>query len=215
MTLAIAGTVIEGRALSRVEEIIIHESEADKLETSASDHRWEAARLISEELASGKKQRQLAREIGKDHKHVAFMARCWQAWGPRSPSDRPKFNEVYHSPEVRNTSKGHKTEELHIPSIEDFAEAMAADNHLAEIVARSVDRAKNIRQEQIDNDPQHKKNEQIRRKQKTHDIYADIRKQVNQLISAYSPDDKAEAERVALALEQAAQLIRTRIIGME
>jgi hypothetical protein len=95
----------------KVREIISHEAQAEEAEASANEHRWEAARLISEELASGTSQRQLAREIGKDEKHVRLMRKCWESCGLKSaPEDRPLFNTVYNSTEVRGEPKA-KTED--------------------------------------------------------------------------------------------------------
>jgi hypothetical protein len=91
-------TAIEGTVLSpRVQKII-------KLEQGAEWNHWEAARLISEELADGKSQRQLANEIGKSHTHVQHMAKAWEWQLKLPPSDRPPFNELYNSPEVRGQS---------------------------------------------------------------------------------------------------------------
>jgi hypothetical protein len=75
--------------------------EADQLRQQADEHRWEAARLISEELADGTSQRELARQIGKSQAHVRDMARVWEIWG-RSAS-RPPFNLAYNAPQVRGS----------------------------------------------------------------------------------------------------------------
>jgi hypothetical protein len=88
----------------RVAEIISHERQADDLSAQSDGHRWEAARLISEELPDGKSQRQLAAEIGKHHSHVQRMAKCW-TWRLKSPGETRTFNQVYNSPEVRGTGK--------------------------------------------------------------------------------------------------------------
>ena len=85
-------------SLSRVQQIIEHEQRADELAAKAEEHRWEAARLISEELAAGKTQRQLGDEIGKSHEHVRLMSRCWQL---KLPGDERSFNQVYNSDAVR------------------------------------------------------------------------------------------------------------------
>lgn len=85
----------DGREPSRVELIIHHEAEADRKEQEVSSLRWEAARLISEELATGKSHRQLAGEIGKSHVHVGAMARVWRDHGGNPDyQDRP-FNALY------------------------------------------------------------------------------------------------------------------------
>jgi hypothetical protein len=89
--------------MSRVSEIIRSWAEYERLRGESDQWGWLTAELISLELNDGKGQRELGREINKDHKHVAFMARSWQLWGPRSPSERPPFNKAYHSPKVRGS----------------------------------------------------------------------------------------------------------------
>lgn len=89
----------------KVQKIIRLEADASKMESEASDLRWEAARLISEEIASGTTQRALAKEIGKDHKHVAWCVKCWKIWGGDLVGPRPPFNKAYHSTEVRGGPK--------------------------------------------------------------------------------------------------------------
>lgn len=59
--------------MSRVEEIIRLESE---IETSREASQWDVARLIWEELETGKTQRVLAEEIGKTQQHVSYMAKA-------------------------------------------------------------------------------------------------------------------------------------------
>ncbi len=81
--------------MNRVEAIIFHEHAADALQATRDEHRWDAARLIAEELASGKSQRQLGEEIGRDHKHVARMAKVWRTFGDPGPHGRPSFSECY------------------------------------------------------------------------------------------------------------------------
>lgn len=86
----------------RVGQIIQHEQLADELQSKSDEHRWEAARLISEELADGKTQRELGREIGKSQTHVSFAAKTWDAFGADYQGNHaPSWNEAYHSPEVR------------------------------------------------------------------------------------------------------------------
>lgn len=76
-----------------------HEQAADLLSERADEHRWEAARLISEELETGKSQRQLASEIGKSQPHVWRMNQCWKRYF--KVSEPPSFNEIYNSDEIR------------------------------------------------------------------------------------------------------------------
>lgn len=110
----------------RIARIIYCEAEAVKFEDSTKEHlklaredfqtsedfKYEAARLIWEERRDGKSLRQLAAEIGRDHKHVYFMQQCHEARlrGLKSPAPRPKFNELYNSAEVR-AAKERKAEE--------------------------------------------------------------------------------------------------------
>lgn len=93
----------ETTELSRVDQIIYIEAQADKLEEDVNSLRWQAAELIWQELDSGKSQRQLASEIGKSATHVNHMAKTWRVCLGKHPL--PPFNEAYHSPEVRGMPK--------------------------------------------------------------------------------------------------------------
>jgi predicted transcriptional regulator len=88
--------------MSRVKEIIEHERLADQAQATADDHRWEAARLIVAELATGKTKAQLGRDIGKTEAHVRYMARTSEA-KLKFGAFVPPFNAVYNSPEVRGS----------------------------------------------------------------------------------------------------------------
>lgn len=90
--------------MSRVEEIIKAEAEADRLQNETDAWHWLAAELIAAELDEGKSQRQLAREIGKSHQHVSRMVRCWHL-KVTNPTQALDFNQVYNSPEVRGEPK--------------------------------------------------------------------------------------------------------------
>lgn len=93
----------------RVQQII-------RLEREADDAQWEAARLIAEELAEGKSQRQLAREIGKSQGHVRFMNRCWTLRGEYySIHPRPSFGEFYNSSFVRAAEEKAESEPVREP----------------------------------------------------------------------------------------------------
>jgi hypothetical protein len=81
--------------MNRVAEIIRHEKEADKIQLKADDHRWEAARLISEELESGKTQKALAKEISKTQGHVSKCAALWKKFSDEN--DRPTWAKAYNS----------------------------------------------------------------------------------------------------------------------
>lgn len=90
--------------VSRIDQIIEHESAAAKLEIKAADdHKWEAARLIAEELASGTTQRALAKAIGKKRPHIQRMLYCWERRG--SLRIQQSFNAFYNSEIVRGPKK--------------------------------------------------------------------------------------------------------------
>lgn len=81
--------------MNRIEEIVWHEAEAERLDQEADGHRWEAASLIAQELANGKSQRELAAEIGKSQTHVSLMAKVWHEWGDYQGNQRPRFSRAY------------------------------------------------------------------------------------------------------------------------
>lgn len=85
-----------------VPEIIRLEQDADKLESDASDLRWEISRLIYEELESGTRGKDLAEQIGKSPAHVSLIAKTWRVY--LGKPDRPPWNKAYHSAEVRGRS---------------------------------------------------------------------------------------------------------------
>jgi hypothetical protein len=87
--------------IDRVQEII-------RLEKNAEVNQWEAARLISEELADGKSQRQLAQEIGKSQTHVRYMAKTFEIFG-ENHGVHGSFDLAYHSPEVRGAPQPEPT----------------------------------------------------------------------------------------------------------
>jgi hypothetical protein len=94
----------------RVQRIISVEKAAERYDELADGCRWEAARLISEELADGKSQVRLAEEIGKSQAHVSYMAKTWRY--NLGYSDRPSFNEAYHSPAIRSGVQPSEPESL-------------------------------------------------------------------------------------------------------
>jgi hypothetical protein len=102
-----------GGIVNRIEEIKKHLSIADEEEISVSDHRWEAARLIWEEIEeSGISFRRLGDEVGKSHSHVRYMYRTWDLIGSRLPSNAlPNFNTSYNSPEVRGETADEDSQE--------------------------------------------------------------------------------------------------------
>jgi predicted transcriptional regulator len=68
---------------TRIEEIIWCEGEAEEIVSSAQREadklRWDAAKLITEELDAGKTQFELAKLIGKSQTHVSVMRRMYKA----------------------------------------------------------------------------------------------------------------------------------------
>jgi hypothetical protein len=103
--------------LDRVEEIKRHEAIADREDERTSGHRWEAARLIWEEITeSGTSRRALADQIGKSHTHVRYMFNCWDIVGRKlvvseGSSSLPNFNTVYTSEEIRESPEGNAEDE--------------------------------------------------------------------------------------------------------
>jgi hypothetical protein len=88
--------------MDRIEQIKKHLSIADGEEKSVNHHRWEASRLIWEEIEEGASRRELGKAIGKSHTHVRYMYNCWAIVGSKLPeSQRPSFQDTYMSPEVR------------------------------------------------------------------------------------------------------------------
>lgn len=79
---------------SRVRKIINLEARADRLSGEADKCRWDAARLIAEELDAGKTQRALADEISKSKSHVVYMALTWNQYGGHH-GDQSSFDALY------------------------------------------------------------------------------------------------------------------------
>lgn len=92
--------------MNRIQEIIRLESEAALPEGEASLRRWQVARLMWEEVQTGKSRNELAEEVGKSRKHVQWMVKSWEVVGQHIPTGGvfPPFNPVYHGPEVRGES---------------------------------------------------------------------------------------------------------------
>lgn len=93
----------ELEADDRVLEIIHHERAADEAEATADEHRWEAARLISEELAAGTSQRDLATAIGQSQSQVFRKNAVWERFARES--DRPAFSKAMNSAAPRGEPK--------------------------------------------------------------------------------------------------------------
>ena len=92
---------------SRVEQIVALERQADDLDKQSDDLRWEAARLIVEELEETKKtQRALAREIGKSHTHVSHMKRAWLLAQEYPDLRKERFQMLYHNPSAISAENG-------------------------------------------------------------------------------------------------------------
>jgi len=93
------------KIMDRVQQIIQLEADYDKLSAEAEANRWETARLYAEELAAGKSQRGLAREVGKSEGHIRRMRKCWEIGRVLKDADMPKFNTAYNSTEIRGEPK--------------------------------------------------------------------------------------------------------------
>ncbi len=215
-----AETTIEGKPLSRIQEIVWHEAEAARLQSEADEHKWTAAKLIWEELQGPpkKSQRKLADEIGKSQPHVKFMAATWEYFGGISDNlgyqERPPFNEAYHSAKVRGTREDRpEADELRIPSIETLAEAIDNDPFVAEKVTRALQKAAEMRKDRLGDDPDHGRQQRGQRMLKASQEWHKIMKGINIFVETFRPEpgQKAAAEKLATALEQAAAMIRQRV----
>jgi hypothetical protein len=124
--------------VNRVEAIIYNERAADELQAKADEHHWEAARLIAEELDTGTRQRELARQIGKSRIHIQRMIKCWNVREGGSLGSR-SFNQVYHSPEVRGPAPQEPSRELE-PYREDpeIVDAVIVDDETPNVPDLSV-----------------------------------------------------------------------------
>jgi hypothetical protein len=97
--------------MDRIEEIIRLEKVADQRDKISSADRWRAAELIHAEIADGKTQSALAREIGQSQSHVRYMMRCWDTViikGRLEFDDYehlPIFAKIYNSPDVRGADE--------------------------------------------------------------------------------------------------------------
>jgi hypothetical protein len=96
--------------VDRIQEIVSHLAVADGTDAGADPHRWEASRLIYDDLQTGKSLRELGREIGKSHMYVQYMQRTWAlgkdfcpVYDPTGLSGTtwPDFKEIFYSAEVR------------------------------------------------------------------------------------------------------------------
>jgi hypothetical protein len=102
---------------NRVAEIISHEKQADEIQVQADTHRWEAARLISEELATGKTQSKLADEIGKSQGHVSKCSKLWEKFS--SENNRPEWSKAYSSVSSRPPKTGENSPPVAVPTSTD------------------------------------------------------------------------------------------------
>lgn len=106
-------TVIEGLAAWELEAVAaINELEAlaDEPEIEASDLRWSQAAVVVKALEAGMTQQRVAdnwkRSDGSAYSqsHVKWVKKTWDAFS--TLGTRPRWNEAYHSPEVRGESDG-------------------------------------------------------------------------------------------------------------
>lgn len=220
MTLAVIQGQVEGHVLTRVEEIIRLEAQADRMADEADRAKWEAARLIAEEVQSGKSLRKLAGEIGKSHQHVDRMKRCWEVAGCHlKVTDRPAFNHVYNSAEVRGTDKKVHDKVPQFGTIEEMADVFTDNPEQAEMVKsalkRALDRAREKVRDRVDADPGHQRNKQAYDTEKSTKLIHNAMRAVRQFTEMYRPESRESGERMAGALESAAAIIRQRIAGME
>lgn len=70
-------------------------------------NRWETARRYAAELDAGRSQRETARLVGKDHKHVGWMAEVWREHGGDLGPQKP-FNRYYQAAK-KAVESGRKT----------------------------------------------------------------------------------------------------------
>jgi len=89
---------------TRIEEIIWCEGQADQLDMEADGLRWTAARLIAEELDTGKTQRVLGEQIGKSHAHVGYMRQVWVRNGNLGGHSASRSFDSYYQ-EVKHMDK--------------------------------------------------------------------------------------------------------------
>jgi hypothetical protein len=85
--------------MDRIAQIIKLEAEADTADGQAKAAteeaellRWETARLISEELATGTSQRRLAEQVGLSQPTIFRRKEAWKRYGNVSADERPKFS---------------------------------------------------------------------------------------------------------------------------
>ena len=88
----------------RIKRIKAEERAADASEKDVEAHRWEAARLIVEELDSGTTQAALAKELGQARTTVTNKARTWRKYGP-GPGPLPQWHVAYEEVNHGGTSR--------------------------------------------------------------------------------------------------------------
>jgi hypothetical protein len=191
---------------SRVQAIKRHEAAAEKLQGQADTHRWMAAKLIAEELADGKSQRDLAAEIGKSKVHVQRMKKLWEVFGPLGDQERPPFNTAYHSAEVRGREAG----ELRIPSVEAMVTTFVDHPEMAELVQSALRRAAELRRKDEDS-PENARARMTKAMERAVHLYSSIMQRATRFAEDYRPEDREAGEKVAAGLEAAADLIRVRM----
>jgi hypothetical protein len=69
--------------------------EAEDMARESDRLRWQAARLIAEEIAAGRSLRDLGKDIGKSHTHVRRMAAMWDLCGVNQVYTKVPFNKLY------------------------------------------------------------------------------------------------------------------------
>jgi hypothetical protein len=143
--------------MDRIRRIIELENLSSSRNLATSGEKWEASRLIWEEVTAGKTKTELGREINKTAMHVLFMYRCWDIVVVQSGlsygdyGSLPSFYAIYNSPEVRGNppdsssqgrSRGNREpEDVHsrVSRLGYLASAIAADiSSLDERERRSI-----------------------------------------------------------------------------
>jgi hypothetical protein len=101
---------LEGAVVSEgIDQIIKLEAAYDRMSADALANRWETARRYAEELDAGRSQRETARLVGKDHKHVGWMADVWREHAGDLGPQRP-FNPLYQAAKKAIATAEKKTE---------------------------------------------------------------------------------------------------------
>jgi phage N-6-adenine-methyltransferase len=103
---ALPGSALDEWEAEYVSLINTLETKADRPEAEASDVRWEQAEQVAKAIDEGMTHQRVAdnwqRHDGSTYSktHVVFVKKSWDEFGYLG-NQRPRFNDAYHSPEVR------------------------------------------------------------------------------------------------------------------